>query len=60
MGTYTLVSGTIGERTQAMKSMSTGYETYFDRLTCYGQWTGVVQIYPLTWADALRTVFWQG
>gem|GEM_PF-5318550 len=28
MGTYTLVRGTIGEWTQAMKSMSTGYESY--------------------------------
>ena len=37
-----------------------GYETYFDGLTGSRQWTGVVQIYPLTWSDVLLTVSGQG
>jgi hypothetical protein len=36
------------------------YETYFDGLTGSRQWTSVVQILHLTWADVLPTVPRQG
>ena len=43
-----------------LKARPSGYETYFDGLTCYGLWTGVVQIWRLTWANVLHTVSGQG